>query len=147
MARSKSIVAVACVLMAAVAPAAALARNGAVRQALTANARGDCSIGGAGPQSVGFVILNRADDHVSAVISLRGAPANGRWQVELDQTPLMGCSSFDGFITTNARGDGHAVVSDPFQPGNTGAFVRLDALNDAAQAGGIIASEGTELSR
>lgn len=147
MGNRQSVAALACLLIAAAAPAAALAGNGAVKQALTANTRGDCSIGGEGPQSVGFVILNKADDRVSAVISLRGAPANGRWQIELDQTPLMGCSNFDGIITTNARGNGQAVVSEPFQPGNTGAFVRLDALNDAAQAGGIIASAGTELSK
>jgi hypothetical protein len=147
MVRPSSIVALGCLLIAAVAPAAALAGNGAVKQELTANTRGDCSIGGAGPRSVGFVILNKADDHVSAVISLRDAPANGRWQIELDQTPLMGCSNLDGIITTNARGNGNAFVSEPFQPGNTGAFVRLDPLNEAAQSGGIIASAGTALSK
>lgn len=146
MARRFRSAALVCLLVAAVAPATALAREGAVRQPLTGDTRGDCAIGGAGPVTVGSVILNKADGHVSAVISLRGAPPNGRWQIELDQTPLMGCTGSDGIITTNARGDGHAVVRDPFLTGNTGAFVRLDPLNDAAQPTQIIASEGTPLS-
>jgi len=141
------IVALVCALFAAAAPAAALAGNGVIRQDLTSDTRGDCSIGGEGPFPVGYVLLNRADGRVRAVIALRGAPANGRWQIELDQTPLMGCTNPDGTIATNARGDGNAVVADALEPGNTGAFVRLDPLNDAAQAGGIIATPGAELPR
>jgi hypothetical protein len=140
-------VALACLFMAALVPSAALAGEGAVKQALAANTRGDCAIGGFGPFPVGFVILNRADDRVSAVIALRGAPPNGRWEVELDQTPLQGCfEDPDGVVTTNSKGNGTIVVSDDFAPGNTGAFVRLNPLNDAAQSGGIIASPGAELS-
>jgi hypothetical protein len=136
-----------CLLAAAAAPAAALAGGGAVRQDLSYPARGDCSIGGAGEFTLGYVILNRADDRVSALIALRGAPPNGRWQIELDQTPLMGCSNFEGVIATNGQGNGTVHVSEALAPGNTGAFVRLDPLNDAAQATGIVASPGAELPR
>jgi hypothetical protein len=142
----KFIVALACLFMAALVPSAALAGEGAVKQALASNTRGDCSIGGFGAFEVGFVILNRADDRVSAVIALRGAAANGRWEVELNQTPLQGCfTDPDGILTTNSKGNGTIVVSDDFAPGNTGAFVRLNPLNDAAQGTGIIASPGAEL--
>ena len=145
--RQQLILALTCLLVAAAAPAVAFAAgNGAVRQDLTSDTRGDCSIGGEGPFPVGYVILNKAGDHVSAVIALRDAPPNGRWEIELDQTPLMGCGNVLGTIATNARGNGNAVVRDAFEPGNTGAFVRLDALNDAAQAAGIVASAGTQLS-
>ena len=144
----KLILALACLLLVALAPAAARAAdNGAVKQELASFTRGDCAIGGFGQFPVGFVVLDRAGDRVSAVIALRGAPANGRWEVELDQTPLQGCfEDPDGIVTTNSKGNGTIVVSDDFAPGNTGAFVRLNPLNDAAQGGGIIASPGTELS-
>jgi len=150
--QTKFIVALVCSLVAAVvaAPAALAGNNGAVKQKLLANTNGDCSVGAfrGEPIDNSFVILNKAGGRVSATIHLHGAAANGRWQIELDQRPLEGCGNFvvGGIITTNAQGNGNAHVSVPFVPGNTGAFVRLDALNTAAESDGIIASEGTDLS-
>jgi|SRR5829696_724163 len=149
----KSILSLACLLATAVAPAAALAGDGAVKQRLISYGHISCATGGIGAAPVGFVVLDRTGDRVTAVIKLHGAPANGLWLIELNQTPLMGCYNEvynrDGraaLIETNAQGNGSAVVSVPYAPGNTGAFVLLTSLNDAAKAIRYVASEGTELS-
>lgn len=49
-------------------------------------------------------------------------------------------------LVANAQGNATAVVSVPYAPGNTGAFVELWWVNDAAKAIRWIASPGAELS-
>lgn len=149
----KTIPALACLLAAMVAPATALAHRGAVKQALTGPSATLCDVGGSGPETFGFVVLDRKGARVSAVVKLHGAPAHSKWLIDLNQTPLMGCYNEvynrDGSaatITANAQGNATAEVSVPYVPGNTGAFVELVWSNDAAKAIRYIASPGSELS-
>jgi hypothetical protein len=145
----KLTLALACSLAAAVAIPSALARGTSEeKQQLLANTAGDCNVGATDgtPMEKSFVIMRESDGKVGAKIRLRGAPHDGEWGIEFDQRPLEGCDGFDGFITTNSKGNGTAHVSEPVLPGNTGAFVRLIPLNTNADPFGVIANEGADLS-
>lgn len=75
----------------------------------------------------GFAVFNANKNKLSAVVSLKGAPADTEFPIRLIQGGTGGgsdCFTVDGTLTTNGNGQGTLNVAEP--PAGTRAQVIID---------------------
>ena len=135
------------ILAAAVLSTAAVAVAGATKETLLKEAFGLCTIGATGgTPTPGFAIINAGDGQVLAEVAVKKGPANARWVINLVQTPSgESCFGTEAILETNGQGTGNVHLAEPLLAGTTGAFVVAYPDNAAANALGILATDGTLL--